>query len=351
MEISHLLIDWYREHKRDLPWRQTDDPYLIWISEIILQQTRVSQGMDYFLSFTGRFPDIRSLAEAEEDEVLKYWQGLGYYSRARNLHATARCMMERFNGSFPTEYRDILSLQGIGEYTAAAIASFAWNQAYPAVDGNVFRVLSRLFAIDTPIDNTRGRKEFTALADSLLPPGKAGLHNQAIMEFGALHCLPQNPDCLRCPLQAKCRAYAAGMPQAYPVKQHKSKTRTRYFHYLHIIHQGHTWLHRRSGRDIWEGLYEFPLIETGTAVDFAGLQATESFRDLLAGAGDLHILPVLSEFRHVLSHQILYASFYRIETEKIPASLLSFTQIPCEALSDYAVPRLIEIYALRGAVL
>ena len=345
MEISDILINWYLEHKRDLPWRHTNDPYLIWVSEIILQQTRVAQGKYYFLRFTKRFPDIRSLAEAEEDEALKYWQGLGYYSRARNLHAAARRMMEHFGGRFPTDYRDIRSLRGIGEYTAAAIASFAWNRPYPAVDGNVFRVLSRLFATDTPVDTGKGKKEFSLLAASLLPPGKAGLHNQAIMEFGALHCLPQNPDCLFCPLQSKCLGYDAGAPQAYPVKLHKTKTRTRYFHYLHIIHLENTWLRRRSGKDIWEGLYEFPLIETEAAAGFADVQASEHFGELLAGAGKLQVSPVLSGLKHVLSHQILYASFYRIETEEPPEALRTlFTQIPCEALGDYAVSRLIQIY-------
>ncbi|MDR1555859.1 MAG: A/G-specific adenine glycosylase [Tannerellaceae bacterium] len=352
MEISNILINWYQEHKRDLPWRHTNDPYIIWVSEIILQQTRVAQGMDYFLRFTGRFPDLHSLACAAEDEVLKYWQGLGYYSRARNLHAAARSIVERFGGCFPAAYSDILSLQGIGEYTAAAIVSFVWNQPYPVVDGNVFRLLSRLFAVDTPIDTGKGKKEFTALAASLLPPAKAGLHNQAMMEFGALHCVPQQPDCLRCPLQSKCLGYAAGTPQAYPVRQHKTQTRTRYFHYLHIVHRGTTWLHRRSGKDIWEGLYEFPLIETDTPVGFAGLQATGDFRRLFAGAGDLQVSPVLSGLKHVLSHQILYAAFYYVETEKLPEALLplSCIRVPCEALGDYAVPRLIQIYMEKQAL-
>lgn len=351
MEIGDILIRWYREHKRDLPWRHTNDPYLIWISEIILQQTRVAQGMEYFLRFADRFPDLRSLAEAEEDEALKYWQGLGYYSRARNLHAAARSVMERFGGRFPTDYRDIRSLRGIGDYTAAAIASFAWNQPYPVVDGNVFRVLSRLFAVDTPIDSGKGKKEFAELAASLLPPGRAGLHNQAIMEFGALQCLPQHPDCLCCPLRSKCLGYASGDPQAYPVKRHKTKTRVRYFHYLHVVHRGHTWLRRRSGKDIWGGLYEFPLIETEAAAGFAELQATEGFRGLFAGAGNLHIRPVLSDLRHVLSHQTLYASFYRIETEECPEALRSFVCIPCGALDDYALSRLIRIYIEKASCL
>jgi A/G-specific adenine glycosylase len=344
MEISDVLIRWYQEHKRELPWRNINDPYLIWISEVILQQTRVAQGIDYFLRFTERFPHIRSLAEAEEDEVLKYWQGLGYYSRARNLHAAARSLMKDFAGRFPSDYHTIRSLQGIGEYTAAAIISFAWNQPYPVVDGNVFRVLTRLFAIDTPIDTGKGKKEITTLAASLMNPAKAGLHNQAIMEFGALHCLPTNPDCLRCPLLTTCLGYASGSPQSYPVKQHKTRTRPRYFHYLHIVCQGTTWLHRRRGKDIWTGLYEFPLIETPEATDFAGLQATDAFRHLFDGAGWLDISAVLPDIKHTLSHQILHACFYRIEIERPTEALQSYLRVPNEALDRYAIPRLIQIY-------
>mgnify|MGYP000757618191 FL=1 len=191
LEISRILVEWYETYKRELPWRETRDPYIIWISEIILQQTRVVQGLEYFLRFTERFPDVASLAVAEEDEVLKYWQGLGYYSRARNLHAAAKSIMERFNGVFPENYKEVLSLKGIGEYTAAAIVSFAWNQPCPVVDGNVYRVLSRLFAVDTPIDTTKGKKQFAELAGMILDPKNAGTHNQAIMELGALQCVPQ----------------------------------------------------------------------------------------------------------------------------------------------------------------
>lgn len=206
--------------------------------------------------------------------MLKYWQGLGYYSRARNLHAAAKDIMERFDGIFPGRYEDVISLKGIGEYTAAAIVSFVWNQPYPVVDGNVFRVLSRLFAVDTPIDTPRGKKAFTELAGLVMDPRYAGQHNQAIMELGALQCVPQNPDCEACPLKERCAAYGTGDVQTYPVKQKKTKTRDRYFHYLYIIYKGKTWLARRKGKDIWEGLYEFPLIETDKAMDFAELQTT-----------------------------------------------------------------------------
>lgn len=344
LEVSRILIIWYNVNKRDLPWRETVDPYIIWISEIILQQTRVAQGMEYFLRFTGRFPDVASLATAEEGEVLKYWQGLGYYSRARNLHAAARTIVEHLGGEFPKNYKEILSLKGIGEYTAAAILSFVWNLPYPVVDGNVYRVLSRLFAIDTPIDSTKGKKQFAELAGLLMDTLQAGLHNQAIMEFGALQCVPQHPDCANCPLHYKCMAYASKSVQSYPVKQHKVKTRNRYLNYFHIIHNGNTWISRRGEKDIWEGLYEFPLIETERPMDFAELQETELFHGLFDGAGRLDIAVELSDVKHVLSHQILYATFYQVKIEKITKGLESYLSIICGDVDKYAIPRLLHIY-------
>lgn len=344
LEISRLLRGWYREHKRDLPWRESNDPYIIWISEIILQQTRVAQGLDYFRRFTARFPDVASLAQAHEDEVLKYWQGLGYYSRARNLHAAAKDIMTRFDGFFPQLYKDILSLKGIGEYTAAAIVSFAWNQPYPVVDGNVFRVLSRLYAIDTPIDSSRGKKVFTELAHILMDPTFAGMHNQAMMELGALQCVPSNPDCTVCPLRNHCMALAEGKVSAYPVKQTKVKTRNRYFHYLYIICKETTWLSRRGGKDIWKGLYEFPLIETEREMDFAELQQTDEFRTLFEGVHELKISVDMTHVKHVLSHQILYTSFYRIEIGRETEALKKYQPIPVKEIENYAVPRLIHIY-------
>lgn len=344
LEISRIVIEWYQKNKRDLPWRHSADPYIIWISEIILQQTRVIQGMDYFLRFRERFPDVASLAAASEDEVLKYWQGLGYYSRARNLHAAAREIVDRYGGVFPSDYKDVRALKGIGEYTAAAIVSFAWNQPYAVVDGNVFRFLSRMFSLDTPIDSGKGKKQFAELAGLLMDPSRAGLHNQAVMEFGALQCVPQNPDCTACPFQDKCMAYASGKVDAYPVKQKKAKTRARYFHYLYIIWKGSTWLRRREGKDIWTGLYEFPLIETDGPTDFADLQQTDAFRELLGEAGPLRISADLTGVKHVLSHQVLYASFYRVEVGCEPPALSTYVSVPLEKVERYAVPRLIHIY-------
>lgn len=350
LEVSHALVAWYGTSQRELPWRRTKDPYLIWVSEIILQQTRVAQGHDYYNRFVERFPTVATLAEAEEDEVLKYWQGLGYYSRARNMRMAALDVMNRFGGSFPQSHDEVLSLKGIGEYTAAAIVSFAWNLPFAVVDGNVFRVLSRLFAVDTPIDTTVGKRQFTQLAGLLLDPMRPGLHNQAIMEFGALHCVPRNPDCTACPLAYRCQAYAANRVALYPAKQGKTKTRPRFFNYLYIIQGGTTWLNRREEKDIWNGLYEFPLIETDRSVSFAELQQTDAFRHLFHTAGSLTVTDSLEGVKHILSHQIIHASFYRIELEQPGEGLHAYLPVPQSEVERYAVPRLLHSYLERLGV-
>lgn len=344
LEISHLLSKWYDTHKRDLPWRETKDPYIIWISEIILQQTRVAQGLDYFQRFINRFPTVESLALADEDEVLKYWQGLGYYSRARNLHAAAKMIVDKFNGVFPDSYQDILSLKGVGEYTAAAIASISYNLPYAVVDGNVYRVISRLFAIDTPIDSTQGKKEFAELANYLMNDKQPAIHNQSIMEFGALQCVPKNPDCANCPLNEKCMAYAYGNVHSFPVKSNKTKVRNRYFNYLYIIYNGQTWIHRRNGKDIWTGLYEFPMIETAVPTDFVDLRKNETFQTMFRDAGELTISANYPVVKHILSHQVIYASFYQIKIEKPAKALESYVMISTDDLDKYAIPRLIDNY-------
>ncbi|MDR1524084.1 MAG: A/G-specific adenine glycosylase [Tannerella sp.] len=344
---SELLRTWYATHKRDLPWRNIKDPYRIWISEVILQQTRVAQGLDYYNRFVGRFPDARSLAEADQKEVLKYWQGLGYYSRARNLHEAAKDIQSRFNGIFPGQYDDVLTLKGIGEYTAAAIVSFAWNQPRPVIDGNVYRVLGRLFGITTPMDTGKGKQEYRELATLLMPPDQAGVHNQAIMEFGALQCIPQNPDCEKCPLSGSCAACASGNPQQYPVKQNKTKTRNRYFHYFFIICRSHTYLHCRTGKDIWEGLYEFPLIESDVPADFAELQEKTTFTELFRETGQPAISLEIKNRKHVLSHQVLYATFYKVEIQKENAALKKYLKIPLSALDEYPFPRLVSAFLSR----
>lgn len=342
--ISRKLREWYQINKRDLPWRNSADPYIIWISEIMLQQTHVAQGYDYFLRFTECFPDVKALAEAPEDEVMKYWEGLGYYSRARNLHAAAKRIMTDFNGQFPEQYEDVLSLKGVGAYTAAAIVSFVWNQPYAVVDGNVYRVLSRLFGLETPIDTGKGKKDFYDLATQIMDRDHAGEHNQAVMEFGALHCVPRNPDCLTCVFADSCLAYASNKVSSLPFKQGKTKVRPRYFHYFHIINGNETFLHKRPSGDIWQGLYEFPLIETPSPMEFAELEQSPSFRALFSGSEGLEIGYTLSGIKHVLSHQTLNTSFYQIRIQKTGNNLERYKRISSENLNDYAIPRLLHIY-------
>ena len=286
--VSDILLSWFAREGRDLPWRRTRDPYRIWLSEVILQQTRVAQGLEYYLRFTERFPDIAALAAAPEDEVLKLWQGLGYYSRARNLHAAARQVMSRFGGVFPATYGEVRALPGVGDYTAAAVCSIVYDAPCAVLDGNVYRVLARLFDIGIPIDTTAGKRTFAELAQLQLDTSRPGLYNQAIMDFGALQCTPAQPRCGDCPLAGRCLALAAGTVGVRPVKQGRAKVRDRWFNYLHVTCGGQTLLHRRGGGDIWQGLYEFPLIETDKAADFAELAATAAFRELL-GNGRRHM--------------------------------------------------------------
>lgn len=346
-EIAKVLIGWYNENKRELPWRETRDPYRIWISEVILQQTRVAQGLNYYHRFMERFPDVRALAEAEADEVMKYWQGLGYYSRARNLHAAAKDVVARFGGRFPEDYRAVRSLKGIGEYTAAAICSFAWRQPYAVVDGNVYRVLARLFGIDLPIDSTEGKKYFAGLAQELLDREQPDLYNQAIMDFGAVQCVPKSPDCLFCPFRESCVAYAGGKIDALPVKAGKTVVKPRYFNYLHIRCKGKTLLSLRQGKDIWQGLYEYPLIETGEEMDFAELQQTGEYRRLLEGAEEIRVLGMLEMPKHVLSHRVIYARFYELEVSHFTAGMNAYLQVGEDGEEEYAVSRLIGLYRER----
>ena len=340
--LTAPLLTWYDIHKRVLPWRGIRDPYRIWLSEVILQQTRVAQGMDYYLRFVARFPDVGALAAADEDEVLKLWQGLGYYSRARNLHAAARQVVERYGGRFPAAYADVRSLKGVGDYTAAAVCSIVYDAPCAVLDGNVYRVLARLFDIGIPIDTTAGKRTFAELAQLQLDTSRPGLYNQAIMDFGALQCTPAQPRCGDCPLAGRCLALAAGTVGVRPVKQGRAKVRDRWFNYLHVTCGGQTLLHRRGGGDIWQGLYEFPLIETDKAADFAELAATAAFRELL-GNGRWHLRRSVTMPGHQLSHQLLHAVFHRIECDAMPA----FPSVETAALGGYALPRLIDRYLTK----
>ena len=338
--FGEKLVAWYAENKRELPWRDTTDPYMIWISEIILQQTRVVQGYDYFLRFIRRFPDVAALAEAEEDEVMKCWQGLGYYSRARNLHAAAKSM----NGVFPTTYEGVRALKGVGDYTAAAICSAAYGMPYAVVDGNVYRVLSRYFGVDTPIDSTKGKKLFAALAEEMLDKSRPAVYNQAIMDFGAIQCTPQSPDCMFCPLADSCSALRNGLVAKLPVKQHKTKTSNRYFNYIYVRMGACTYLHKRTGDDIWKNLFELPLIETTVPVPEDTFRELPEVRALFAD-GEVPALRLVCEnVKHVLSHRVIYTNFYEVALPENSTSFSAFQRVKTEDLGQYAVSRLVHAF-------
>lgn len=345
------LAHWYAANKRDLPWRTTSDPYKIWISEIILQQTRVNQGFDYYVRFVNRFPTVRSLAEAEEDEVLKFWQGLGYYSRARNLHKAAKQVMNLFDGKFPETFENVLSLSGIGTYTASAICSFAYNQNYAVVDGNVFRVLARLYAVSTPIDTSAGQKEFAQLAENLRDKTDAHTHNQAIMEFGALQCVPVNPNCEICPLKEHCKAYHLNIVSELPVKQGKTAVSNRYFNYFFIQNGEFTYLQKRTGKDIWQNLYEFPLIETETDTLPEKLIQSEKFKQLFAGIQHVEFSDNLFQTKHILSHRRIFARFYTVKISEENEKLRLMNKLKFTDLEKFAVSRLTEMFVEKQAFL
>ncbi|GHT72335.1 A/G-specific adenine glycosylase [Bacteroidia bacterium] len=341
--IAAQLIEWYSDNRRDLPWRNTSDPYKIWISEIILQQTRVAQGLEYYNRFVERFPDVQALASADEQEVLKLWQGLGYYSRARNLHLAAKTIFSEYNAVFPKDYQAVLNLKGIGEYTAAAIVSFAWNMPYPVVDGNVFRFLSRLFAINEPIDTNKGKKQFTELAGKLMDKTQAGLFNQAIMEFGALQCTPASPDCPVCPFQSRCPAYATNSVEQFPVKQNKTQTKDLYLYYFHIHDGRQVWINQRHHKGIWQNLFEFPLIEAETSLSFEQLSEIIRQKSWLPGTTGYSFRLIIENKKHILSHRILHASFYEVHMEKLPA-ITEFISIDIRNWEEYPLHRLMQYY-------
>ena len=320
MIFSKALIQWYLQNKRDLPWRNTTNPYPIWLSEIMLQQTRVAQGMPFFLSFTTAFPTVFDLAEASEEQVLKLWQGLGYYSRARNLHKTAQYVATELSGVFPETYIDLLKLKGVGEYTAAAIASFSYNEAVPVVDGNVFRVLSRYFDVETDIAQASAKKEFADLAFEVMPKDNPAIFNQAIMEFGALQCVPKSPDCSICIFNESCAALQKNKVDQLPVKSKKLKVRNRYFNYLVLEDEtGNTIVQKRTDKGIWHNLYEFPLIETEKEEDFDAVTVY-----LQTNFRDHYQVKSLLEYNeksilHKLSHQHLHIKFWKLAVKGIVA--------------------------------
>ena len=330
MSFSTTLLEWFREHGRALPWRETHDPYAVWLSEIILQQTQVKQGWAYWERFMRRWPTVEELAAASEDEVLREWQGLGYYSRARNLHTAAKQIVAL--GAFPTTIDGLRKLKGVGDYTAAAIGSIAFGLPAAVVDGNVYRVLARHFGIDTPINTTEGKKAFAALAQALLPPvlNKEGqgadLFNQAMMDFGATQCTPSSPHCLKCPLQETCVAFRTDRVAALPVKLKTLKVKERHLAYIYIRCHGETAIHRRPAGDIWQGLYEPLNLDLG-AMPPAKFQGRR----------------IATRVKHVLTHRVLYADFWLWEVDERPALPEGYFWIKEEDIDRYAVPRLVEL--------
>ncbi|MEW7289827.1 A/G-specific adenine glycosylase [Aquimarina sp. 2304DJ70-9] len=341
MKFSKKLITWYLQNKRMMPWRETKNPYHIWLSEIILQQTRVAQGLPYYLSFINAFPSVFDLANATEDEVLKLWQGLGYYSRARNLHTTAKYVANELDGVFPSTYKDLLKLKGVGDYTASAIASICYSEAVPVVDGNVYRVLSRYFGIKTPINSTKGIREFKELAVELMDHEEPADYNQAIMEFGALQCKPKTPYCIVCPLNDGCESLKNGWIEDLPVKTKKLKVKIRYFNYLvYSINGNQTILQQRMGNGIWKGLYEFPLIE-GEKNDTDTIASNTVFQEMLNGS-EYEITPYKKEpIVHKLSHQHLYTRFYIVKVDTPPKLVVPQKVIDFTDAHKYPVPILL----------
>ena len=327
--FSQTILDWYACNGRDLPWRRTQDPYAVWLSEIILQQTRIVQGMDYWKRFLKRFPTVQDLAAASEDEVMRLWEGLGYYSRARNLHAAAQQIVTL--GAFPTTLEGISSLKGVGDYTAAAIGSICFGLPAAVVDGNVYRVLARHFGVETPVGTTAAKKEFTALAQRLLPPGEASAFNQGMMDFGALQCTPQNPDCLTCPLQGSCNAFRTGRQGLLPVKKAAAQVQERHLSYVYVRFNGETAIRKRPAGDIWQGLWEPLRLPVGAGNDASHAAFSEDALQLLRKG-----------VKHQLTHRTLIADFYLWEPVQRPQLPDGYQWIQETELDRYGKPRLFE---------
>ena len=338
-----ILIKWYLHNKREMPWRLTNDPYKIWLSEIILQQTRVAQGLPYYERFIAAYPTVQNLAAASQEEVLKLWQGLGYYSRGRNLHTTAQHITTVLEGKFPSTYKELIKLKGVGDYTASAIASFSFGEVTAVVDGNVYRVLSRIFGIKTAINSTQGQKEFKALAQELIDPKQPATFNQALMEFGAIQCKPKNPTCLNCVFQERCVAFRSNTITNLPVKINKVKIKKRHLNYLVFVSKDQkTIMQQRTGKGIWQGLYEFPLIELKTQREQTVNYAQDNFRESdqvqeklaqykVYSFEQYNVKPII----HKLSHQHLHTTFWIVHVEKIeqgPTLLSEIKNVPVPIL-------------------
>lgn len=338
--LSRKLLSWYNRNKRDLPWRSSNDPYTIWLSEIILQQTRVDQGLPYFLKFITSYPSVEELAAASEKDILRLWQGLGYYTRARNLHATAKEIVKKYGGVFPSNYEELIRLKGIGKYTAAAIASFAFNNPHAVVDGNVSRVIARYFGVRGAINKSKGFKKIESFAEKILDKKNPGLHNQAIMEFGARQCKPVSPYCSNCPLQAGCFAFSNNLVSKLPDKEKKKSIRHRHFNYFLLHHKNKIAIRERTANDIWKNLFELPMSESNLMTKpgkFFLKKVFANYKPVVAYVSQ----PV----KHILSHQVLHAVFTEIRFDKRPDSIFSdCIWISRSKLNEYPFPRLIEKY-------
>lgn len=351
--FTQNLLRWHDGHHRPLPWKGEKDPYLVWLSEVILQQTRVEQGLPYFEKFKEKYPTVHDLARAPEDEVMKMWEGLGYYSRARNLHAAAKYIASALGGEFPATYDGIRSLKGVGDYTAAAVASFAFDLPHAVVDGNVYRVLARYFGIETPVDTTAGKKLFAQLAQELIqlatanqqPPITPGLYNQGIMDFGAGHCTPAAPKCPSCPLRPHCEAFRQNKVDQLPVKSKKQARQQRFFNYLIINQQGSVFIKKRTEQDIWRNLYDFPLIETeGLPEEREALLKHEMWREWMGGFGH-RLLSVSPPFKQELTHRQIVALFWEIETDaEFYPKEKAWIKVKRGDLKNFAFPKVIVLY-------
>lgn len=342
MDFKSILSNWYRKNKRELPWRETSDPYCIWVSEIILQQTRVIQGIGYYNRFINIFPTIFDLANAHEDQVLKVWQGLGYYSRARNMHSAAQRIVKEAGGVLPTTYEELIKIRGIGPYSAGAIASFAYKQSVPAIDGNVYRIIARIFGVFTLPNSASGKREFFQLVMELMDQNAPDIFNQALLDFGALQCIPRGPKCDTCPFDQYCYAYRNNMMDSLPSKDKKIIPRDRFFIYLLVRFKGMTFLSKRKANDIWHSLYEFPLIETKERLDPEALPDSKAWEELV-GQGQSTIKFVSPEVKHLLSHQTIFSRFVVVEVEAVSQILeKEYKMIPTHEVEDYSTPKLIE---------
>ncbi len=332
--FAHTLLSWYRQHKRELPWRGIDDPYRIWLSEIILQQTRIAQGKDYYLRFVREFPDVESLAAAPEDKVMKMWEGLGYYSRARNLHQAAKQVVEK--GHFPQTLEEVRTLKGVGDYTAAAICSMAYNIPVAALDGNAYRVFGRIFSIEQPFDSREGKIIFKELAESLLDKEHPGEFNQAVMDFGAIQCTPRNPACDACPFTVKCGAHAEKREEYYPVRSKRPEIKERHLNYFFILHNNKILIHKRTLSDIWKGMYEPYLVETPDRQDLHTIE--DNFLQEVWAEGGV-IKAMLKDFRHLLTHRRLWLNGYLVQLQtELPPSAKGYKFIPVSDLQTLAIP-------------